>query len=172
MENPAHDATAGGEHELDLGDLLDFPSETLDIHPSPELYAWEYIPPNLPLPLPLIWPLFQHLHRWIPSASAYPQLTICGDGHLVCPSPAPLALSLEDPSTPPSASEAQTPPQSCDPAAPPWLPAPSSSLEPISPPAPQGSPIPPAPPWSVISLPPPRDCTPLAMPHPFVPLAP
>ncbi len=160
-----HGTTAGGEHKLDLGDLIDFHSDTLIIHRSSELYAWEYIPPNLPLPPPLIdlAPVSTPSSLDSVSLSAHPQLTICGVGSpLVCRSPALLALSLEDPSTPPSASEAQTPPQSCDPAAPPRLPAPSSPPEPISPPAPPGSLVPPAPPWSVVPLPPPRDYTPPA----------
>ncbi len=155
----------GGEHKLDLGYLIDFHSDTLIIHPSLKLYAWEYIPPNLPLPPPLIDLAPDSTPSSLDSVSlsAHPQLTICGVGsQLVCQSPAPLALSLEDPSTPPSASEAQTLPQSCDPVAPPWLPAPSSPPEPVSPPAPPGSLVPPAPPWSVVPLPPPRDYTPLA----------
>ncbi len=133
MECPAHGATAEGEHKLDLGDLIDFHSDTLILQPSPELNAWEYIPPNLPLPPPLIdlVPVSTPSSLDSVSLSARPQLTICGVGSpLVCRSPAPLALSLEDPSTPPSASETQTPPRSCDPAAPPWLPAPSSPPEP------------------------------------------
>ncbi len=156
---------AGGEHKLDLGYLIDFHSDTLIIHPSSKLYAWEYIPPNLPLPPPLIDLAPDSTPSSLDSVSlsAHPQLTICGVGSpLVCQFPAPLALSLEDPSTPPSASEAQTLPQSCDPAAPPWLPAPSSPPEPVSPPAPPGSLVPPAPPWSVVPLPPPRDYTPPA----------
>ncbi len=175
MECPAHGATAEGEHKLDLGDLIDFHSDTLILQPSPELNAWEYIPPNLPLPPPLIdlVPVSTPSSLDSVSLSARPQLTICGVGSLlVCRSPAPLALSLEDPSTLPSASETQTPPRSCDPAAPPWLPAPSSPPEPVSPPAPPGSLVPPAPPWSVVPLPPPRDYSPLATPRPFIPMAP
>ncbi|KAI2646039.1 Dynactin subunit 1 [Labeo rohita] len=85
-----------------------------------------------------------------------PVLTICAVGSpWICPSPAPLVLGLEDPSTPPPDSEAQTPPQSCDPAAPPWLPAPSSPLESV-----------------IIPLPPPRDCTLLSASRLFIPLAP
>ncbi len=40
MERPAHGTTTGGEHKLDLGDLIDFHLDTLIIHPSSELYAW------------------------------------------------------------------------------------------------------------------------------------
>ncbi len=70
MERPVHGATTGGEHKLDLGDLTDFYSDTLILQPSPELSAWDYIPPNLLSHLLLlIWFLLQHLHRWIPSAS-------------------------------------------------------------------------------------------------------
>ncbi len=175
MERPAHGATAGGEHKLDLGDLIDFHSDTFILQPTPEVDAWDYIPPNLPLPPPLIdlFPTSTPSSLDSVSLPAHPQLTICGEGSpQVCRSPAPLALSLEDPSTPPSASETQTPPRSGDPAAPPRLPAPSSPPEPVSPPAPPGSLVPPAPPWSVIPLPPPRDYSPLAAPRPFAPLAP
>ncbi len=164
-----------GELTLDSGLLIDLDTEILFTQPSSELSNWQDIPPNLPLPPPLIdlFPFSMPSSLDFISLSAHPQLTICGVGSpLVCPSPAPLALSLEDPSTLPLASEAQTPPRSYDPASLPWLPAPSSPPMPASPPAPPGSLVPPAPPWSVISLPPPRDCTPLATPHPFVPLAP
>ncbi len=160
---------------MDLGDNIDFQSDTLVLQPFPILYPWECIPPNLPLPPPLLDLLLAATPPSLDpiSNSAHPQLTSCGVGSpLVCRSPARLALSLEDPSTPPSASEAQTPPQSCDPVAPPWLPAPSFPPEPVSPPAPPGSLVPPAPPWSVVPLPPPRDYTPPATPRPFIPLAP
>ncbi len=43
---PAHGATAGGEPKLDLGDLIDFHSDTLVLQTSPELHPWEYIPPR------------------------------------------------------------------------------------------------------------------------------
>ncbi|KAL0187767.1 hypothetical protein M9458_014866, partial [Cirrhinus mrigala] len=133
--SPAHCTAAEGEQTLDDGDLIDFVCELPILLPSSfKLLNWEEIPPNLPLLLDPVSP------------SAHPQ-PICGVGSpLVCPSPAPLALSLEDPLTLPPASEAQTPPQSCDPAAPPWHPAPLSPLEPVSPPAPTGSLVPPAPP--------------------------
>ncbi len=131
MESPAHGATAGGEHKLDLGDLIDFHSEIPVLQSSPELLTWENIPPNLPLPPPLI-DLFPSATLWLldpVSLSAHPQLTVCGVGSpRVCPSPAPLASSLEDPSTLLPASEAQTPPQFCDPVAPQWLPASSRRL--------------------------------------------
>ncbi len=107
MESPAHGAIAEGELTLDSELLIDLDTERPFIRPSSELSDWQDIPPNLPLPPPLI-DLF---HFSMPSSldcaspSAHPQLTICGVGlPLVCRSPAPLALSLEDPSTPPSAS--------------------------------------------------------------------
>ncbi len=92
---------------------------------------------NLPLPPPLIdlLPSSTLILLHPVSLSAHPQLTICGVGlPRICPSPAPLALCLEDPSTPTPtpASESLTPLQSCDSAASPWLPASSSPPEPIS----------------------------------------
>ncbi len=46
MESPAHGATAGGEHKLDLGDLIDFHSEIPVIQSSPELLTWENLHPS------------------------------------------------------------------------------------------------------------------------------
>ncbi|KAI2666664.1 Chromatin-remodeling ATPase INO80 [Labeo rohita] len=83
----------------------------------------------------------------------------------------PSASWLEDPSSPPPASESCAPPWPFDPAAPPRLSAPSSPSSPIGPPAPPGSIIPPAPPWSVVP-PSPLDSTPLAAPRRSVPPAP
>ncbi len=81
------------------------------------------------------------------SPSAHPQTTICAlDSPRVCQSP--LASWLEDPLSPPPASESWTPPRPFDPVAPPWLLAPSS------------------PPWSVVDHPPPRDSTPQATSRP------
>ncbi|KAL0177683.1 hypothetical protein M9458_026577, partial [Cirrhinus mrigala] len=128
IQLPTHCTTAEGEQEMDLGGLIDFHSEIPILLYSPELLTWENIPPNLPLLPPLIdlFPSSAPSPLDPISPSARPQFTIGCLGSLqVCPSPAPLALSLEDPSTPPPASEAQTPPQFCDPVAPPWLPAPS-----------------------------------------------
>ncbi|KAI2659255.1 Tetratricopeptide repeat protein 37 [Labeo rohita] len=128
-ESPTHCTTAEGEQELDLGDLIDFHSEIPILLYSSELLTWGNIPPNLPLPPPLInlFPSSTPSPLDPVSSSAHPQLTICGVGSpQVCPSPAPLASSLEDPSTLPPASEGQTPPRSCDPAAPVCLPAPLS----------------------------------------------
>ncbi|KAI2659919.1 Titin [Labeo rohita] len=154
--SPAHCTAAGGEQTLDSGDLIDFVCELPILLPSSsELLNWEEIPPTQPASTLILLDAV--------SPSARPQPTICGVGSLlVCPSPTPLASSLEDPSTPP---------QSCDPVAPPWFPASSSPPEPISPPAPLGSLIPPAALWSVVPLTPPRDCTPPAAPRPFVPPA-
>ncbi|KAL0188523.1 hypothetical protein M9458_015622, partial [Cirrhinus mrigala] len=165
MESPTHCTTAEGEQELGLGDLIDFHAEIPILLCSPELLNWENIPPNLPLPPPLIdlFPSSTPSPLDPVSPSAHPQLTICSVGST------PLASSLEDSLTAPPASEAQTLPWSCNPAAPPWLPAPSFPPEPVSPPAPPGSLIPPAPPWSLVPLPPPRDCTPPAAPRRFVP---
>ncbi|XP_042631092.1 uncharacterized protein LOC122148581 [Cyprinus carpio] len=76
----------------------------LQICPSSVILFWQEIPPNLPLPPPLID--LYHSSTLIlldlVSPSAHPQPTICGVGlPRVCPSPAPLVLSLEDPLTPP-----------------------------------------------------------------------
>ncbi len=54
MERPAHCTTTEGEHKLDLGDLIDFQSDTLVLQPFLELYPWEYIAPKFPLPPPLL----------------------------------------------------------------------------------------------------------------------
>ncbi|KAL0203315.1 hypothetical protein M9458_001333 [Cirrhinus mrigala] len=174
MESLTHCTTAEGEQELDLGDLIGFHSEIPILLCSPERLTWENIPPNLLLPPPLIdlFPSSTPSPLDPVSPSAHPQLTICGVGSpLVYPTPAPLALSLEDPPTPSPASEAQTLPQFCDPTAPPWLPGPLSPPETVSPPAPPGSLIPPRPLWSVVPLPSPRDCTPLAAPRHSIPPA-
>lgn len=53
MEIPAHGATAGGEHKLDLGDLIDFHSEIPVLQSSPDLLTWSNIQPALPLTPPL-----------------------------------------------------------------------------------------------------------------------
>ncbi len=108
------------------------------------LPAWITHPPSLSCLLLSSLPL-QLRHRCFLAA---PQLTICAVGSLqVCQSPS--TSWLEDPLSPPPASESQTPPRPFDPAAPPRLLAPSSPPSPIGPPAPPGSLVPPAPPWSV-----------------------
>ncbi len=68
LERPTHGTTAGGEHKPDLGNLIDFHSDIFVLQPSPELYAWENIPPNLHLPPPLLDLFLHHLH-WISSAT-------------------------------------------------------------------------------------------------------
>ncbi len=71
-----------------------------------------------------------------------PQPTICAVGSpQVCQSPS--ASWLEDPLSPPPASESRTLPRPFNPAAPPWLLAPSSPPWLVSPPAPPGSLVPP-----------------------------
>ncbi len=54
MESPAHGATAEGELTLDSGVLIDLDTEILFTQPSSVLSDWQNIPPNLPLPPPLI----------------------------------------------------------------------------------------------------------------------
>ncbi|KAI2644088.1 Opioid growth factor receptor [Labeo rohita] len=105
------------------------------------------------------------------SPSAHPQPTISAAGSLqVCQFPS--VSWLEDPSSPPPASESQTPPRSSDPAAPPRLSAPSSPPSPVGPPAPPGSLVPPAPPWSVVVPPSSQDSAPPALPRRSIPPAP
>ncbi|KAL0186581.1 hypothetical protein M9458_018251, partial [Cirrhinus mrigala] len=90
--------------------------------------------------------------------------TICAVGSpRVCQSPS--VLWLEDPLSPPPASEFWTLPRLVDPAALPWLLVPSSLLWPGSPLAVAGSLVPVAPPWSAIDHPAPRHSTPPASPH-------
>ncbi len=96
------------------------------------------------------------------SPSTHPQPIICVlDLPWVCQSPS--TSWLENPISPPPASDSWTPPHPFDPAALPWLLAPSSPPWPVSPLAPQGSLVPAALPWSVVDHPPPRDSTPLAL---------
>ncbi len=108
-------------------------------HTIPENPGAHKFPPTLPLlPLPVI-PAASAPPPLSPgSPSAHPQPTICAVGSpWVCQSPS--ASWLEDPLSPPPASESQTPPRPFDPSAPPWLLAPSSPPWPVSPPAPPGS---------------------------------
>ncbi|KAI2664270.1 Major cell-surface adhesin PAc [Labeo rohita] len=166
-----HCTTAEGELNWILGHTkrdnepdLCFP-EDLNIEPpvnsEPSIYL------NFPPTLPQL-PLFNgHNVSTMPpllpvSPSAHPQPTICAVGSpQVCQSS--FASWLEDPSSPPSASESWTPPRPSDPAAPPRLSAPSSPPSPVGPPAPPGS--------IVLSAPPP-DSTPPAAPRRSVPPAP
>ncbi|KAL0158677.1 hypothetical protein M9458_046753, partial [Cirrhinus mrigala] len=100
------------------------------------------------------------------SPSTHPQPTIRAMGSpQVCQSPS--ASWLEDPSSPPSASESWTPPRPSDPAAPPRLSALSSPPSPVGPPAPPGSIVLSAPPRSVV-IPP----SPPAAPRRSIPPAP
>ncbi|KAI2663820.1 Streptococcal surface protein A [Labeo rohita] len=142
-----HCTTAEGELNWILGHTkrdnepdLCFP-EDLNLEPpvnsEPSIYL------NFPPTLPQL-PLFNgHNGSTMPpllpvSPSAHPQPTICAVGSpQVCQSSS--ASWLEDPSSPPSASESWTPSRPSDPAAPPRLSAPSSPPSPVGPPAPPGS---------------------------------
>ncbi|KAI2662036.1 Titin [Labeo rohita] len=136
----AHCTAAEGEQCLDLGhlnmeqDLIDF-SEDIYV----ELPACLDFPPTLPMLCPPIVPVASVPPPLSPdSPAAYPQPTTCAVRlPQVCQSPS--ASWLEDPSSPPPASESRTPPWPSDPAAPPRLSAPSSPLSPVDPLAPPGS---------------------------------
>ncbi|KAI2643082.1 Levansucrase [Labeo rohita] len=157
MESPAHCTTAGGELEHNSGDLIDFSTEVLE-HNSGDLIdiftelstcydqpACLEFPPTLPL-LPMLTSVWSPLSP--DSPSAHPQSSTCAVGsQRVCQFPS--VSGLEDPSSPPPASESRTPPRPFDPAAPPRLSAHSSPSSPVGPPAPPGSLVFPAPPWSV-----------------------
>ncbi|KAI2656509.1 Accumulation-associated protein [Labeo rohita] len=124
-------------------------------------------PPTLPL-LPMSTSVCSPLSP--DSPSAHPQPTTCAVGApRVCQLPS--ASGLEDPSSPPPASESRTPPRPSDPAASPRLSAPSSPSSPIGPPAPPGSLVFPAPPWSVVGPSSPQDSVPTAAPRHSVPPA-
>ncbi|KAL0171352.1 hypothetical protein M9458_031663, partial [Cirrhinus mrigala] len=177
MESPAHCTTAGGELELNSGDLMDFFTEVLETHSGDLIDFSTEIPTCHDLPVGMEFPPTPPLLSvWSPlspdSPSAHPQPTTCAVGSpRVCQLPS--ASWLEDPSAPPPASESRTPPRPSDPAAPPRLSAPSSPPSPVGPPAPPGSLVPPAPPWSVVVNPPsPQDSTPPALPRRSVPPAP
>ncbi|KAI2646483.1 Macrophage-stimulating protein receptor [Labeo rohita] len=142
-----HCTTAEGELNWILGHTkrdneldLCFP-EDLNIEPpvnsEPSIYL--NFPPTLPQLLLFNGRNDSTMPPLLPvSTSAHPQPTICAVGSpQVCQSPS--ASWLEDPSSPPSASESWTPPRPSDPAAPPRLSAPSSPPSPIGPPAPSGS---------------------------------
>ncbi|KAL0150955.1 hypothetical protein M9458_053742 [Cirrhinus mrigala] len=144
MESPAHCTTAGGELENNSGDLIDFSTEVLENN-SGDLIDF---------------------FTEISTCHVIPGL----GSPWVCQLPS--ASGLEDPSSPPPASESRTPPRPSDPAAPPRLSAPSSPSSPIGPPAPLGSLVFPAPPWSVVVPPSPQDSVPLAAPRHSVPPAP
>ncbi|KAL0199245.1 hypothetical protein M9458_007785, partial [Cirrhinus mrigala] len=180
MESSAHCTTAGSELEIDSGNLIDFSTEALEnnsgdlidffteISTCHVIPAWMESPPTLPL-LPMSTSVCAPLSP--DSPSAHPQSSTCAVGSpRVCQLPS--ASGLEDPSSPPPASESRTPPRPSDPAAPPRLSAPSSPSSPIGPPAPPGSLVFPAPPWSVVVPSSPQDSVPLAAPRHSVPPAP
>ncbi|KAL0166035.1 hypothetical protein M9458_037879, partial [Cirrhinus mrigala] len=129
MESPAHCTTAGGELELNSGDLIDF-TEVLDTNSGDLIDFSTEIPTCHDLPVGMEFPPTPPLLSvWSPlspdSPSAHPQPTTCAVGSpRVCRLPS--ASWLEDPSAPPPASESRTPPRPSDPAAPPRLSAPSS----------------------------------------------
>ncbi|KAI2662997.1 Opioid growth factor receptor [Labeo rohita] len=175
MESPAHCTTAGGELELNSGDLIDFFTEVLETNSEDLIDFSTEIPTCHEISVDMEFPPTPPLRSvWPPlspdSPSAHPQPTTCAVG-----SPRVCQLSsaswLEDPSAPPPASESRTPPRPSDPAAPPRLSAPSSPPSPVGPPAPPGSLVPPAPPWSVVVPPSPRDSTPPALPRRSIPPA-
>ncbi|KAI2656558.1 Accumulation-associated protein [Labeo rohita] len=171
MESPAHCTTAGGELENDSGDLNDFSTEALEnnsgdlidffteISTCHVIPAWMESPPTHP-------PSSAYVNICLRTASS----TCAVGSPRVCQFPS--ASGLEDPSSPPPASESRTPPRPSDPAAPPRLSAPSSPSSPIGPPAPPGSLVFSAPPWSVVVPPSPQDSVPPAVPRHSVPPAP
>ncbi|KAI2654609.1 hypothetical protein H4Q32_011376 [Labeo rohita] len=151
-EGPAHCTSAEGELilELRLKDLINFediyadmpplipPSSELSVYPEPSVRPDLSACLDFPLSLPLLpHPLFpaSAMPPLSPdSPSAHPQPTICSVGLLrVCQFPS--VSWLEDPLSPPPASESWTPPQPSDPAAPPQLLAPLSPPLPVSLPA-------------------------------------
>ncbi|KAL0148401.1 hypothetical protein M9458_056301 [Cirrhinus mrigala] len=179
MESPAHCTTAGGELDDNSGDLIDFSTEDLENNSGDLIDFFTEVstchvmpasmesPPTLPL-LPMSTSVCSPLSP--DSPSAHPQPTTCAVGPpRVCQLPS--ASGLEDPSSPPPASESRTPPRPSDPAAPPRLSAPSSPSSPIGPPAPPGSLVFPAPPWSVVGPSSPQDSIPPAAPRHSVPPA-
>ncbi|KAI2655727.1 FMRFamide-related peptides type HF-4 [Labeo rohita] len=158
MESPVHCTTAGGELENYSGDLIDFSTEVLENNSGDLIDFFTEIstchvipacmesPPTLPL-LPMSTSVCPPLCP--DSPSAHPQSSTCAVGSpRVCQLPS--VSGLEDPSSPPPASESRTPPRPSDPAAPPRLSTPSSPSSPIGSPAPPGSLVFPAPPWSVV----------------------
>ncbi|KAL0202780.1 hypothetical protein M9458_000798, partial [Cirrhinus mrigala] len=172
-----HCTTAEGKLNLDLGQTVRDRdpemrlSEDLNIElpVNSELSVCIDFPPTLPQ-LPLSNNLYTStMPPLLPvSPTAHPQPTICAVGSpQVCQSPS--ASWLEDPSSPPSASESWTPPRPSDPAAPPRLSAPSSPPSPVGPPAPPGFIVLSAPPRSVVIPPSPQDSTPPATPRRSVP---
>ncbi|KAL0204310.1 hypothetical protein M9458_002328, partial [Cirrhinus mrigala] len=177
-DSTAHCTTAEGEQRLDLGlnfleqNLSNFAEDVYEdmpvLLPPSKLPDCLDFPPTLPLSIVSAASVPPPLSPGSPSA--HPQPTICAVGSpQVCQSPS--VSWLEDPPSPPPASESWTPPRPSDPAAPPRLSAPSSPPSPVGPPAPPGSIVPPAPPWSVVAPPSPLDSTPPAAPRRSVPPA-
>ncbi|KAI2644811.1 Filamentous hemagglutinin [Labeo rohita] len=179
--------TAEGKRCLELGLLeieLDLTNVTEDRHVKFPACSEQYtgldfqptLPPSLPPSLPVLSPHVGPAASALPplspgSPATHPQPIICVvDSPRFCQFPS--ASWLEDPSSPPPASESWTPPRPFDPAAPLRLSAPSSPSLPVDPPAPPGSIIPPAPPWLVVVPPSPQDSTPSATPRRSVPPAP
>ncbi|KAL0183551.1 hypothetical protein M9458_019247 [Cirrhinus mrigala] len=123
-DSTAHCTTAEGEQCLDLEhsnmelDLIDFTKDIeLELPACPEQSAYLELSTcwNFPPTLPLLFPSSSHatsaiLPLFPDSPAAHPQSTICAVGSLrVCQSPS--ASWLEDPSSPPPASESWTPPR-------------------------------------------------------------
>ncbi|KAL0151228.1 hypothetical protein M9458_053419, partial [Cirrhinus mrigala] len=147
--------------------------EDLGLYEAEGVLNWDIytdLPPLLPpssewteTAMPEFSPEGAPLPELSPDPSAHPQSSICAVGSpLVCQSPS--ALQLEDPLSPPPASESRTLPRPVEPAAPSWLLVPSFPPWPGSPLAPPGSLIPLAPPWAVYINPSPWDSTPQAPP--------
>ncbi|KAL0154071.1 hypothetical protein M9458_050624, partial [Cirrhinus mrigala] len=177
-EGPAHCTSAEGEQYLDLGlifleqDLINFSEDVYEdmpaLLPPSKLPDCLDFPPTLPLSIVSAASVLPPLSPGSPSAHPQPTISVVGSLQ-VCQSPS--VSWLEDPSSPPPASESQTLPRSSDPAAPPRLSAPSSPPSPVGPPAPLGSLVPLAPPWSVVVPPSPQDSAPPALPCRSIPPA-
>ncbi|XP_050959910.1 uncharacterized protein LOC127161286 [Labeo rohita] len=128
VDSTTHCTTAEGERNGVLGhcsknDLPEYNSE--DVNTGSVVISELSTGSNFPPTLPQFPQLNNHKVSAMPpmlpvSPSAHPQLTICAMGSpQACQSPS--ASWLEDPSSPPSASESWTPPRSSEPAAPPLL---------------------------------------------------
>ncbi|KAL0168348.1 hypothetical protein M9458_036570 [Cirrhinus mrigala] len=179
-EGPAHCSSTEGEQILELGqmNLIIFEDIYADMPPLiPPLSELLVCPePSVCPDLSACLPGFLS-HSPSLASSTHPCLshatspTICAVGSpRVCQFPS--ALWLDDPSSPPPASESWTPPRPSKPAVPPRLLALSSPPLPIGSPAPPGSLVPPAPPWLVVDPPSPQDSTPPGAPCRSVPPAP
>ncbi|KAL0160077.1 hypothetical protein M9458_043802, partial [Cirrhinus mrigala] len=161
-ESPAQCTIAKGERKLDLG-LWYFEQDFIDF--NEDMYAdmppLSHHHPNYPFTLN---PLSTLTSLSRDSPTAHPQPTICAVGSpRVCQFPS--ASWLEDPSSPPPASNGSLPSPVGPPAPPGSLvspaPSPQDSTPPAAPcrsipPAPLGSSLPPAPPQSSVAPAPPR----------------